>query len=76
MKRLTALLIALLLVLPAAAVYAEESEPTNTATTASSDFDLSSLYGKSAYFMNLDTGRVLLEKEADTMRSPLRSPKL
>ena len=34
MKRLTALLIALLLVLPAAAVYDEESEPTNNATTA------------------------------------------
>ena len=76
MKRLTALLIALLLVLPAAAVYAEESEPTNTATTASSDFDLSSLYGKSAYFMNLDTGRVLLEKEADTMRSPASLTKI
>lgn len=67
MKRLTAMLIALLLFLPAAAVYAEE--PTNT-DTAPSDFDISSLYGKSAYFMNLDTGRVLLEKEADTMRSP------
>lgn len=75
MKRLTVLLIALLLFLPVAAVYAEGSEPADTDVT-SSDFDLSSLYGKSAYFMNLDTGRVLLEKEADTMRSPASLTKI
>ncbi len=76
MKRLTALIIALLLFLPALAVRAEESSPTNADTTASSNFDLSSLYGRSAYFMNLDTGRVLVQKDADTMRSPASLTKI
>lgn len=58
MKRLIPLIIAFFL-LCSSATFA-----------AAPEYDVSTLYGKSAYFMNLDTGRVLVQKDADSRRSP------
>ena len=73
MKRLIALFTAILLLLPSTAA-AEDAVQSGTPQTVS--FDTASLYGHAAYFMNLDTGRVLLQKDADAQLSPASLTKI